>query len=328
MLWLERLLPVETLVAFSPEEKQRANLLLAARVAHMGSRKFEEGDWADVYCGAKGIPKVGWSNLNIDIMHGPLGVEHKMMSRPVHRPITAWCGTMIMHPAATRALRIDSIDRDANEVMADVFRQYADLIERRTERIRQAGFDQPDMRTGWLLWQESLRQFLYFEERMQAPSAEDYYAVWNERSSSGGRLGSKNLWIYERTSRQKRFSVTTQAGIKLQPYFEVPPLDDQNLYVFTVQGEEIGNGTVRLWLTAATAHDLEVLVGALDTARISRAILSAAPLTGEDEIIVEAEQVVEVVITVEAYTKLMTDFTGPNDEHRIRAFIANVRGGA
>ena len=86
----------------------------------MGARKFEEGDWTDVYCGAKGIPKTGWSNLHIDIMHGALGVEQKMMSRSVNRPITTWCGTMLMHPAATRALRIDSINRDANVVMADV----------------------------------------------------------------------------------------------------------------------------------------------------------------------------------------------------------------
>jgi hypothetical protein len=59
----------EVLEAFSAEEKARAHRLLAARVAHMGQRKFEEGDWADVYCGAKGIPTKGWSNLNIDVMH-------------------------------------------------------------------------------------------------------------------------------------------------------------------------------------------------------------------------------------------------------------------
>ena len=291
----------------------------------MGARKFEEGDWADVYCGAKGIPKAGWSNLNIDIMHGALGVEHKMMSRSVSRPITAWCGTMIMHPAATRALRIDSIDKDANDVMADVFRQYGELIERRTEKIRQSGFDQPDMRTGWLLWQESLRQFLYFEERMSVPSPTEFYAVWNERVGSGARLGSKNLWIYERTTKQKRFSVTTQAGIKLQPYFEVPPLDDPNLYVFIAQGEEAGSGRIRLWLTAATARDLQGLVGDLDVEHVSSAILASSVRTGADAVILEGEEVVEVLVSDEAYVKLSTDFSGPSDEHRMRAFIANAQ---
>ena len=291
----------------------------------MGARKFEEGDWADVYCGAKGIPKAGWSNLNIDIMHGALGVEHKMMSRSVSRPITAWCGTMIMHPAATRALRIDSIDKDANDVMADVFRQYGELIERRTEKVRQSGFDRPDMRTGWLLWQESLRQFLYFEERMSVPNPTEFYAVWNERVGSGARLGSKNLWIYERTTKQKRFSVTTQAGIKLQPYFEVPPLDDPNLYVFIAQGEEVGSGRIRLWLTAATARDLQGLVGDLDAEHVSTAILASRVRTGAEAVILEGEEVVEVLVSDEAYVKLSTEFTGPSDEHRMRAFIANAQ---
>lgn len=318
-------MPVETLPAFSADERHKAHRLLAARVAHMGARKFEEGDWADVYCGAKGIPKTGWSNLDIDVRHGALGVEQKMMSRSVSRPISSWCGTMIMHPAATRALRIDSVDADANHVMTEVFRQYAELIMRRTQKIRAAGFATPDMRTGWLLWQESLRQFLYFEERMKAPDASKYYAIWNERAGSGSRLGSKNLWIYERESRQKRFSVTTQAGIKLQPYFEVPPLDDPNLYVFIAQGEGAGEGRVRLWLTSATARDLRGLVGDLDVTHVSEAILAAQAKSGADAVIVEGEEVIEVLVSDEAYERLSTVFLGASDEHRVRAFIANAQ---
>ena len=318
-------MPVETLVAFSPEQREKARRLLAARVAYMGARKFEEGDWADIYCGAKDIPKAGWSNLNIDIMHGPLGVEHKMMSRPVDKSITAWCGTALMHPAATRALRIGSIDRDADEVMGEVFRQYGELIERRAEKIRQGGFPDPDMRTGWLLWQVSLRQFLYFEERMKAPNPDQYYAVWNKRVGSGARLGSKNLWVYDRITKQKRFSVTTEAGIKLQPYFEVPPLDDPNLYVFVAQGEDAGGGMVRLWLTAATARELHALVGDLAAETVSTAILAAVPKTGADAVILESEEVVEVLVSDAAYLKLSTVFTGPSDEHRVRAFILNAQ---
>ena len=64
----------QTLAAFSPEEYQRAHRLLATRVAFMLGRKLEEGDWAEVYCAAKGIPYTGWSNLAIDVVYQGLGV--------------------------------------------------------------------------------------------------------------------------------------------------------------------------------------------------------------------------------------------------------------
>jgi hypothetical protein len=88
------------------------------------------------------------------------------------------------------------------------------------------------MRTGWLLWQESLRQFLYFEERMRIPDPDDYKAQWVD-SGGGARKGSRNLWIYDKRTERKMFSVTTTAGAKIQPYFDVPPPDDPNLYLFT-----------------------------------------------------------------------------------------------
>lgn len=74
----------QTLPAFKPDQRTRAHTLLAAKVAYMMGRKFEEGDWAEVYCKAKGIPVKGWSNLNIDIMHDGLGVKHKMLCYPRH----------------------------------------------------------------------------------------------------------------------------------------------------------------------------------------------------------------------------------------------------
>jgi hypothetical protein len=91
-------MPSDALPVFTVDEFRRAHRLLAARVAHMVGRKFEEGDWADVYCSTKGIPKAGWSNLNIDNMHQNLGVEHKMLCRPSDRALTTWCGTSLMHP--------------------------------------------------------------------------------------------------------------------------------------------------------------------------------------------------------------------------------------
>jgi hypothetical protein len=69
----------KTIPAFTKSERDKAHTLLAIRVAHMMGRKFEEGDWAEVYCRAKDIPVKGWSNLDIDIMHDSLGVEQKMI---------------------------------------------------------------------------------------------------------------------------------------------------------------------------------------------------------------------------------------------------------
>lgn len=58
-------MPIVTLSAFNAEEKEKAHLYLATHVAEMMGRKFEEGDWAKVYCAAKGIPLGTWSNLSI-----------------------------------------------------------------------------------------------------------------------------------------------------------------------------------------------------------------------------------------------------------------------
>ena len=89
----------------------------------------------------------------------------------------------------------------------------------------------------------NLRQFLYFEEPIRAPNADDYTAEWVE-SGGGSRKGSRNLWIYEKATGKKRFSVTTSAGAKIQPYFDVPPPNNPNLYIFTVIGEVIMDGFV------------------------------------------------------------------------------------
>ena len=93
------------LAAFNDTQRNIAHRLLAACVARMMGRKLEEGDWADVYCRAKGIPVRGWSNLNIDVMHEGLGVEHKMLCYRSNTNIAQACGETLMHPAATRSIR-------------------------------------------------------------------------------------------------------------------------------------------------------------------------------------------------------------------------------
>lgn len=315
------------LPAFTAAEVRRTRRLLAAHVAYMMGRKLEEADWSDVYCAAKGIPQQGWSNLNLDVMHGPLGLELKMLGRPATVPITRDCGTTLMHPALTRAIRIDSLDSDPNDVMQAVFRQYAELVTRRTASVaeRNPGVA-PDMRIGWLLWQTSLRQFLYFEQRMEAPDPGQFRAIWNQRGTTGSRLGSKNLWIYEVDTNKKRYSITTQAGIKIQPYFDVPAMDDPHVYIFTVQGEELEDGRVRMWATQETARGLERIIGSLDTQSVSEAILSADPGGGVSEIRHESDLVREIIVSLSAYERLAAEFEGVNDELKLRSLLAQLHG--
>ena len=76
---------------------------------------------------------------------------------------------------------------------------------------------------------------------------------WNITPARGVRKASKSLWIYDSSTRQKRYSVTTSAGIKIQPYFDVPPPSDENLYYFRVQSEPLDSDTTLLWVASSTA---------------------------------------------------------------------------
>jgi hypothetical protein len=264
---------VNTLPAFTKEEYQRAHILLASRVATMLGRKLEEGDWAEVYCSSKGIPTQGWSNLSIDILHNGLGVEHKMLCKPSDKTIKELCGTTLMHPAATRSIRISSMDGDPTDVARDVLSQYAELINARFKKISETSENgKYDARTGWLLWQESLAEFLYFEEEMVPPNPDDYYAEWRE-SGGGSRKKSKNLWVFENDTGRKKYSITTTAGAKIQPYFDVPPPNDENLYFFKVQGEMLPDGLIRIWITKTTWLCLKQVAGSLDTSSLSKFIM-------------------------------------------------------
>ena len=76
---------------------------------------------------------------------------------------------------------------------------------------------------------------------------------------------SKNLWVYDIKSGKKRYSITTTAGAKIQPYFDVPPPNHPNLYHFVVQGEKYEDQLIRIWLTKTTAKLLEITYGTLDS---------------------------------------------------------------
>ncbi len=292
----------------------------------MMGRKFEEGDWAYVYCAAKGIPNEGWSNLHIDVMHGALGVEHKMLCVRSGKSIKEHCGTLLMHPAATRSIRISSTEGDPTEIAREILQQYADLIEQRRQRVAENALEEaPDIRTGWLLWQGDLVEFLYFETEMLPPNPEDYWAEWHERRS-GNRKPSKNLWVYENATGIKRYSITTSAGAKIQPYFDVPAPNDPNLYYFCVQGEEVGSDLIRVWVTSTTALILNGLLGNTHTDTVSAAIIERANETltlreKQIEPAVEAGLAKPLYITREAYAALREAFAGVSDEHSMQRFV-------
>lgn len=320
------------LPCFTDEQRVRAHQLLAVRVAHMMGRKLEEADWAYVYCRAKGIPEGGWSNLNIDVMHENLGVEHKMLCYRSNQSIAQAFGTTLMHPAATRSIRVPSLDSDPNDAMAEILQQYRALIQQRADRVQQQNESgRPvDMRTGWLLWQESLRQFLYFEERMAVPDTNSLYAEWVERSvGKSSRKGSKNLWIFERETGRKRYSITTSAGAKIQPYFDVPPPNDPNVYLFTVIGEQVIAGTVRVWLTEGTARELSRVLGGLDMDTVSDAVLE---VVSRIDGVAEAgagsymEAGVQVSLREDAYLALVDSLPGVSDEHCFVLLLERMRG--
>ncbi len=318
-----------TLPAFTPKEVETAHVLLATQVVFMMGRKLEEADWSLVYCKAKGIPERGWSNLNIDVMYKGLGVEHKMLRVSADTPIKSFCGTSPMHPSATRSIRIASTDADPNEIMADVLRQYGRNLDERRAKIREDCPDKaPDFRTGWLLWQTSLTEFLYFEEETLNPDPADYVAEWKESGGTGARKPSKNLWIYEKESGRKRYSVTTAAGAKIQPYFDVPPPQDPNLYIFRAQGEEIEPGVIRIWMGASTARELEHLVGSLTPERLMEVIASAASESDDrgGTASVAREQAVPVTLTSESYRLLVAAFPGAvSDEHLAQLLVGRLR---
>jgi hypothetical protein len=283
----------------------------------MGARKLEEGDWADVYGRAKGIPNRGWSNLQIDVMHNGLGVEQKMLRV---ESVRAALGSRKMHPAATRSIRIPERTEDPHRVMAEVLSQYAELIEQRRKRVRETSpHGKADLRTGWLLWQDDLTEFAYFEEEMIAPNPSAYRAEWHS-SGGGSRKRSRNLWIFEKNTGIKRYSVTTQAGAKIQPYFDIPRLGSDELYLLRVQGFRLGDGRVRLSVSHSTAQELAAELGTLAADRVEAAISSVyqAISAGTVDVLRDAESFKEIDISEESYRQLCESFPVANDDLRMQ----------
>lgn len=306
-----------TLLSFSAAEYQKAKSLLAARVAYMMGRKLEEADWAHVYCKARGFDVLGWSNLNADVTVAGLSLEHKMMRCSESSAIKSHCGTRMMHPALTRRVSLPDI-QDADEAMRSVIAGYQKVLdERRRKVIAISGEKSVELRSGWLLYDSSLTEFLYFEEPSLNLNPRKHRAVWSERvkQGEGGRRGNKNLWIYDEND-QKVWSVTGgSSGTKIQPYFKVPAANDKNLCYFRVQGESIDNQTVRVWVTESTANNLRGILGGVDPSSVTNAILNVSGSDDAISVVDECEEVRELIIGQNAYVALKEKFAGVSDEH-------------
>jgi hypothetical protein len=179
------------------------------------------------------------------------------------------------------------------------------------------------MRTGWLIWEDTLTEFLYFEEPMTSPNPDLYFAEWNTTSARGVRKASKSLWIYERKTNQKRYSVTTSAGIKIQPYFDVPAPSDPNLCYFRVQSEPISADTICLWTASSTANALAQWLGSLDRGVVSAAVIQVLTrqtvppaVTNPDD-----ELAVPIPLSIEAHSRLVAAWEAVSDEHRAQLLL-------
>ncbi|CAL1521252.1 hypothetical protein [Chitinophaga sp. MM2321] len=318
-----------TLAAFNEDEKALIQKYLGIKVAHMMGRKLEEGDWSYVYCKAKGIAERGWSNLDIDIIYNNIGLEHKMLCYRSGLDLANAYGTTAMHPSLTRSIRIPDT-KDPNEAMANLLTQYAELVRNRRDKVAMQNKSDlaVDMRTGWLLWQESLRQFLYFEEEMLEPDPSEYVAEWKETIGGGSRKKSVNLWIYEKETGKKRYSITTSAGAKIQPYFDVPPPTDPNVYLFTVIGENIRAGYTRIWLTDNTFNELTRVLATTDADIISDRLVevcSSIEAKEETDPLTHIEDGVSLEIREDAYKLLIESVKGVSDEHSMKLVLAQIK---
>ncbi|HEY3874299.1 MAG TPA: hypothetical protein VGM92_02385, partial [Candidatus Kapabacteria bacterium] len=127
----------------------------------------------------------------------------------------------------------------------------------------------------------------------------------------------------EKASNKKRFSITTVAGAKIQPYFDVPAPSSPNLYFFRVQGESIAGNLIRLWVLPRTAKGLERILGTLNTESLSSAILSTVAESTDIALPPSStvEEPISVIITQEAYDALVAGFQGKSDEHLMELFL-------
>lgn len=215
---------------FTAEQRAAAEVEVKRLSRALQGRKLEEGDWTDLYCQVKGVPSPGWSNLPFrDYLHDGVGVEFKLLCRP--RPAQDM-GRTLMHPSATRTISFDE-SGSAAEAARAVLEQWGRQIEGFRQRIASTSASgRCDARWGVLLWAADHSQFVYFEEVLDKPNPRDFEGRWVDGTHRN--QPTRNLHIFERATGRKRYSCTLpRNGAKLQPYFDVPTVE-QGALLFEV----------------------------------------------------------------------------------------------
>ena len=121
--------------------------------------------------------------------------------------------------------------------------------------------------------------------------------------------------------------MTTEAGAKIQPYFDIPPLTDPNVCVFTVIGEVIKvNSVIRVWITDTTKRELTRLLGTLNPEILSAAVLKVSAAMEKLGPIEEARQenATAFEISFEAYQALQASLPGVSDEHSFQLLAQHL----
>lgn len=190
-----------------------------------------------------------------DFITTGLGVEMKKLKRG--KPLNDQ-GRRLMHPSAGRTITFDTSE-PAEICKERVLRQFGVQVKDFRQRVKEKGGTKTaDIRWGVLLWSPALTDFLYFEEQMIEPDPDDYRAEFEPGRHRG--KPTRNLYIYERDTGVKRFSVTTpEKGAKIQPYFDVPKIGE-GAYRFSVPDDDrkplwVSERTVQLIEEAAAGQD-------------------------------------------------------------------------
>jgi len=244
---------LNSIFAFNAEEERKVQSMLEILVRSLrivpGGGKMEEGYWSYIYHTVRNAPVPTWSNLPMrDFCYDGLGVEMKLLQR---RFPSGDQGRRLMHPAATRALLFDP-SRDAEICKVQILEQFNDQIRLFRARVAQTNSSKAaDIRWGILLWTLNLNEFLYFEEQLREVDPDQFYAHFEDRSHRGNP--TRNLYIFEKETHIKRYSITLpNKGAKLQPYFDIP-LVGEGAYLFRVPDDQ----RQPIWLEETTIEALE-----------------------------------------------------------------------
>jgi hypothetical protein len=103
----------------------------------------------------------------------------------------------------------------------------------------------------------------------------------------------------------------------------VPGPNDPNLYHFVTQGEDAGNGLIRVWLTQSTANLLKAALGSLDPNDIAKAIEAVQREEKQQAVLGHVFDVlsVEILLPASSYIRLNGIFDGVSDEHNFKQLI-------